>query len=152
METSTITVNVTNENNGSNAPIVPFRTHRGLTKMLLLGILTLGIYPIVVESHISEELNIVIRGRDGRHTMHYCVMFFLLSWLTLGIAAIVWYHRSSDRMGYELMRRQIPYSFGSSDFWLWCVLGSLIYIGPWVYIHKRMKAMNLINAHYNRMG
>lgn len=55
-------------------------------------------------------------------------------------------------MGIELKRRQIDYGFGAADFWLWCILGSLILIGPFVYIHKRMKAMNLINADYNEKG
>ena len=55
-------------------------------------------------------------------------------------------------MGAELKRRQIDYNFGAADFWLWCILGCLILIGPFVYIHKRMKAMNLINADYNEKG
>ena len=33
-----------------------------------------------------------------------------------------------------------------------CILGSLILVGPFIYIHKRMKAMNLINADYNAKG
>ncbi len=43
----------------TNAPVLKLRTERGLLKMVLLGIVTFGIYPLVVESHISEELNIV---------------------------------------------------------------------------------------------
>lgn len=128
------------------------RTNRGLAKYWLLGIITLGIYPLVVESHISEELNLVVTPYDGKRTMHYCLIVFIFSWLTLNIAPIVWLHRTSARMGDELKRRGIDYSFGASDFWLWCVLGALILIGPFVYIHKRMKAMNLINADYNEKG
>jgi hypothetical protein len=52
----------------------------------------------------------------------------------------------------ELVRRGIKYDFGASDFWLWNILGSLIFVGPFIYIHKRMKAMNLINADYNQKG
>ena len=84
--------------------------------------------------------------------MHFCLIYFIFSWLTFGIVPLVWYHRTSDRMHGELVRRQIDYSFGASDFWLWCVLGSLIIVGPYIYIHKRMKAMNLINADYNQKG
>ena len=135
-----------------NAPAMQLRTHRGLTKMFFLSLITFGIYPLVVESHISEELNLVASRHDGRRTMHFCLIYFIFSWLTLGIAPLVWYHRTSDRMGDELKRRQIDYSFGALDFWLWCIIGSLIFIGPFVYIHKRMKAMNLINADYNQKG
>lgn len=138
--------------NTANRPAFQLRTERGLAKMFFLGIITFGIYPLVVESHISEELNLVVSPHDGRRTMHYCLIYFIFSWLTMGIAPLVWYHRTSDRMGDELRRRQLDYEFGATDFWLWCILGSLIIVGPYVYIHKRMKAMNLINADYNEKG
>ena len=135
-----------------NAPAVQLRTDRGLAKMILLSLITFGICALVVESHIGEELNLIASRHDGRRTMHFCLIYFLFSWLTLGIAPIVWYHRTSDRMHGELVRRQIDYDFGATDFWLWCILGSLIVIGPYVYIYKRMKAMNLINEDYNQKG
>ena len=135
-----------------NAPAVQLRTDRGLAKMILLSLITFGIYALVVESHIGEELNLIASRHDGRRTMHFCLICFLFSWLTLGVAPIVWYHRTSDRMHGELVRRQIDYDFGAIDFWLWCILGSLIVIGPYVYIYKRMKAMNLINEDYNQKG
>ena len=125
------------------------KTNRGLLKMILLGIITFGIYPIVVYSQISEEINVLASPHDGRHTMHYCLIFFLFSWLTLNIATLVWWHRISGRVGQELRRRNLQYSFGASDFWLWNILGLLIVIGPFVYIHKLMKAMNFINADWN---
>ena len=65
-------------------PALQLRTSRGLAKYFFLGILTLGIYPLVVESHISEELNTVASKYDGKHTMHYCLIYFLLNWCTLG--------------------------------------------------------------------
>lgn len=133
-------------------PAFQLRTNRGLAKYFFFSILTLGIYAIVVESHISEELNLIASKHDGRHTMHYCLIYFIFMWLTLGIANIVWYHRTSDRMHGELVRRGIDYDFGASDFWLWDILGALFLIGPFIYCHKRMKAMNLINADYNVKG
>ena len=128
------------------------RTDRGLMNMILFGCLTFGIYPIVVESHISRELNLIATPHNGKKTMHFCLIYFIFSWLTFGIAPFVWYHRTSNRMHGELVRRQIDYSFDASDFWLWGILGSLIVVGPYIYIYKRMKAMNLINADYNQKG
>lgn len=138
--------------NVNNPPALKFRTNRGLAKMFFLGILTLGIYPLAVESHISEELNMIIRYKDGKHTMHYCLIFFFFSWMTLGIGTIAWYHRTSTRMHDEIVRRHILYDFDASDYWFWNIIGSLIIIGPLIYTHKRMKAMNLINADYNQKG
>lgn len=125
------------------------RTNRGLIKMILLGMITFGIYPLVVYSHISEEINVIATPHDGRHTMHFCLLFFIFSWLTLGIATFVWWHRICDRIGNELKRRNLPYSFGASTFWLWNILGRLIIIGPFVFIHKHMKAMNYLNGDWN---
>ena len=43
-------------------------------------------------------------------------------------------------------------SFSAGSFWGWNVLGSLIVVGPFIYLHKMFKAMNLLAAHYNVNG
>ena len=55
-------------------------------------------------------------------------------------------------MGNELARRGIAYSFGATDYWLWNVLGSLIIIGPFVYLHKLARASVLLAEDYNVRG
>lgn len=140
------------ETTNNMAPAQQLPTTRGLLKMLLLGVVTFGIYPIVVYSKISSEINLVASKHDGLHTMHYCLVAFIFSWLTFGIVPIVWSHKICARMGNELKRRGIAYNFGAADFWLWGVLGICILVGPYVWIHKFLKAMNLINADYNQKG
>ena len=134
-----------------NPPIIKLRTNRGLTKFFFLSLITFGIYGIVCMSNISSEINFIAR-RDGKHTMHYCLMYFIFSWLTLGIYPLVWYHKLSNRIGAELSRRNIPYQFSSGSFWGWCILGSLIFVGPFIYVHQLMKAMNYLAADYNVRG
>ena len=133
-------------------PARQLKTNKGLFKLIILSILTCGIYPLVVMSVLSDDVNIVASRYDGKHTMHFCLLLFIVAPLTLGIAGIVWYHRVSARIGNELARRGIAYSFGAADFWLWNVLGSIIVIGPLVYIHKLFRATNLMNGHYNLNG
>ena len=133
-------------------PIVKLPTNRGLLKFLIFNILTLGIYSIVVYAKISSEVNLVISSRDGRHTMNYLWIYFLWSWLTFGIAPYVWYHRICNRIGDELRYRGLNYDFDASTFWLWSVLGSFIFVGPFIFLYKFMKAMNLLNADYNNRG
>lgn len=133
-------------------PAFQLPTRRGLLKMILLGLITFGIYPLVVYSKISEEINLVASPHDGKHTMHYCLIYFIFSWLTLGIAPFVWIHRICNRIGGELQRRGLDYRFGAIDFWLWGLLGSLIVVGPFIFVHKFMKSMNLINEDYNQKG
>ncbi len=140
------------ENQVINAPVGQLKTNKGLLKTILLTIVTLGIYPLVVMSAVSNDINVVASRYDGKKTMHFCLLTFIVAPITMGIAGIVWYHRISNRIGAELKRRGIGYSFGAGSFWLWNVLGSLIVIGPLVYLHKLFKAVNLMNAHYNVNG
>lgn len=124
---------------------------RSLAKMVFLGILTLGIYPTVIWSRVVTELNLVTCRYDGERTMPYFAMV-LLAPFTLGIHSLVWMHGFCRRIGTELGRRKLRYDFGARHFWLWNVLGSLILVGPFIFLHKLMKAMNLLNADYNING
>lgn len=140
------------ENTVNTAPVGQLKTNKGLLKTILLSMITFGIYPLVVMSAVSNDINIVASRYDGKKTMHYCLLFFLIAPITCGIGAIVWSHKISNRIGAELRRRGIAYSFSATDYWLWNVLGSLIVVGPFVYMHKMFKAVNLMNAHYNVNG
>lgn len=134
------------------APAVPLNTNRSLLKFILLNLITLGIYGIVILSGISTDINTIASRYDGKKTMHYCLIFFLLTGLTLGIAPLVWFHRLSARIGQELTRRGIAYSFGAGSFWGWNVLGACIVVGPFIYLYKLLHAMNLLCADYNAKG
>ena len=136
----------------NTAPVAQLKTNRGLLKTILLSIITLGIYPLVLYSTISTDINLIASRYDGKRTMHYCLLVFLVAPITLGIGAMVWCHKISNRIGGELIRRGIAYSFGAGSFWGWNVLGSLIVVGPFIYIHKLLKAMNLLCADYNING
>ena len=107
--------------NQNTVPVRPLKTNRGLIKYILLSIITFGIYPLVIMSSISSDINIIASRYDGKKTMHFCLLVFIFSWLTFGIAPIVWYHRISARIGKELSRRGIAYSFGAGSFWGWNV-------------------------------
>ena len=140
------------ENTINTAPVGQLKTNKGLLKTILLSLITFGIYPLVVMSAVSNEVNIVASRYDGKKTMHFCLLVFLVAPITCGIAGIVWYHRISARIGAELQRRGIDYSFGAGTYWGWNVLGVLIGVGPLVYMHKLFKAVNKMNAHYNVNG
>lgn len=137
----------------NTAPVGQLKTNKGLLKLILLSLITFGIYPLVVMSAVSNDINIVASRYDGKKTMHFCLLTFIVAPITFGIAGLVWHNNISDRIGAELRRRGIDYSFGAGTFWGWGFLGSLLFgIGPLVYIHKLFKAVNLMNAHYNVNG
>ena len=143
-----------NQNFGGYAarPVRQLKTNRSLLKMILLSIITLGIYGLVVMYTVTEDVNTICTPYDRKKTMNYLLLVFVFSWLTLGIAPIVWSHRISNRIGNELARRGIAYKFGAGTFWGWGVLGCLILIGPFVYTHKLLRSMNLLCADYNVRG
>ena len=134
------------------APAMQLHTNYSLLKLILLNIVTLGIYSIVIYSRMGNDINTAASRYDGKETMHYCLIYFLLNVVTLGIAGVVWFHRLSNRVGMELARRGIAYSFSAADYWLWNVLGSFIIVGPFIYLHKLCTAMNMVNTSYNSRG
>ncbi len=136
----------------NTAPVAQLKTNRSALKLVLLGLITFGIYPIVSIANMSSDLNQVAGRYDGKRTMNFCLLTFLVGPLTLGIGVFVWFHRFSARMGRELTRRGIGYAFGALSYWGWNVLGSMILVGPFIYQHKMCKAMNLLNSDYNLRG
>lgn len=134
------------------APVGQVNTSRGLLKFVLLGIITLGIYDIVVMTESTNTLNKIANRYDGKKTMHYCLMYFLIGWLTCGIAWLVWFHKISNRIGDELERRGHTRMLSASDYWLRNVLGAIIVVGVFVYLYKFFKAMNTLSEDYNRRG
>ena len=134
------------------APANKLPTGRGLLKWIFLGAITFGIYNLVILTKMSGEINTVASRHDGKSTMNFCLLTFIIAGLTLGIGVIVWWHRISNRLGNELKRRGIDFEFSAKTYWGWNVLGALIGIGPLVYIYKFCKGFNLMNADYNEKG
>ena len=132
-------------------PAYKIPTNRSLAKMFFLGILTCGIYPAIISCYMVEDINLIASPHDGRRTMHP-VAAGMLGFITFGIYSLVWEHGLCNRIRDELNRRNISYRFDASTFWLWCVLGSFILVGPFVFLHKYCTAMNCLADDYNQNG
>lgn len=133
-------------------PFRPMATDRGMLKFVLLNLVTCGIYSLFFFSTLGEDLNFIAKPRDGKNTMHFCLMYFIVGPLTCEIYSIIWFHNLSARIGNEARARGISTSFGAGSFWLWNVLGSLILVGPFIYLYQLCDTMNAISADYNRNG
>lgn len=135
------------------APIIKLRTNRGLLKFFFLSLITFGIYGIICLGNVSRDINTIATKHDGKTTMSFYLVALIFSWLSLGIIPLIWFHNLSSRIERELLVRNLPYQFGTGTFWGWNILGSLLFgIGPLVYIHKLMHAMNTLAADYNIKG
>lgn len=138
--------------NQQYAPARPLKTDRNGIVALLLSFVTFGIYGLIFNAGISDDVDLVCARFDGKKNLNFWLMFFVISPLTLGIGAIVWMHSLCARIGRNLTDRGISYSFGAGTFWGWCVLGSFIFVGPFIFMNKLATAMNLINEDYNMKG
>jgi hypothetical protein len=128
------------------------KTNRNYLIVILLSIVTFGIYPLVFMYSLANDVNLICSRYDGRKSMNFLLLVFVFSWLTLGIAPLVWTYNLSDRIGTELKRRGCHYNFGTGDFWLWNILLACIGIGPLVFNWKLCEAMNHLCSDYNQKG
>lgn len=123
-----------------------------LPKFILLSLITFGIYGIYTFAKMGNCLDLAASKYDGKKTMSFWLVFFLVGPITLEIGTLVWFHKFSGRLGRELARRQLPVSFSSGTFWLFNVLGAIVLVGPFIYIYKLSKAMNALVEDYQEVG
>ena len=133
------------------APEKKLKTNRSLIKFILLSAVTLGVYGIISMTELTNSLNRAA-GVHGRKEMHFCLIFFVVGPLTLGIGFLIWNHNMAVKIGNELERRGINYNLTPSQFWLFGILLLPVIIGPFIYLHKMFKAVNLICEDYNKLG
>ncbi len=127
-------------------------TNRSLLKYILLGIITFGIYDTWVLARAGEDLNVIASRWDGRRAMNFWLVALVISPLTIGIAVYIWMHQVCGRIGREQNRRGMKSGVTAGDFWLWAVLGGFIIVGPFIFMHKFLHAVNALAADYNVRG
>lgn len=135
-----------------NGPARPLKTDRNGIVALLLSFVTFGIYGLIFNAGVSDDVDRLCERFDGKKNINFWLMYFVISPLTCGIGYIVWMHCLCDRINRNLKDRGIAYDFGTSTFWLWNVLGSFIFVGPFIFMDKLGKAMNLLSEDYNIKG
>ena len=123
-------------------------TNRRMWKLEILNVLTLGIYSIIFFIPFAFDLEKIHPSRTRSKQMNY-LWAYLLSLFTAHIVLVAWYFDLTKRIGEALEYRKIDYEFGTQDFWIWYLVGSLFLVGPMVYFHKMCRAMNLLCEHYN---
>ena len=127
-------------------------TKRGLVKIVLLSMITFGIYGLINVCGIVKDLNKCRQGHGETKKSMNPIGVVFLSAITIGIVPIVWGHRLTKRMSDELEYRDISYSLKVWHYWVFGILLCETVVCPIIYLHKLIKASNLINKHHNTYG
>lgn len=128
------------------------KTDRNLILYLIFSAITCNIYSLFFMASLVDDINYVAFPRDGKRTMNFWLLAFVLVPVTCGLAYWVWMHNLANRVGDEARARGIQTDFSAVSFWLWNVLGSFIIIGPFIYLHMLFTTMNSICTDYNQNG
>ena len=122
------------------------RTDRKLSSLILLNLLTFGIYGLWYWNRFARDMNTCCR-EDGEHTAGV-LRRLVLGVLTLGIYELVWLGKTGDRIARNCQAQGIPCPCTGASLLLWQMVGSLILIGPLVAAHQLLRGMNCLAAHY----
>ena len=126
------------------------KTNRGVIKIILLSIITFGIYGLYVTHMMAKEANLV--DTNGKK-IGGLLAFIFLSAITLGIYGIYWFYKVTEKFGNSVRASGGTPRITGGGFLLWALVGSLIVIGPLVAYVKLVHLWNDANAAYNsRIG
>lgn len=124
------------------------QTNRSLIKLILLSIITLGIYGLFFWSGYARDMNIVCEG-DGKKTRGILARL-VFSILTLGIYDFVWLYGAGDRIAANCIRKGVSNDTTGGKVLCWYIFGVLLFgIGPLVGAHKLITGLNDLCAAYN---
>lgn len=120
---------------------------RSLGMLILLSILTCGIYPYYFWYKMAEDVNIICYG-DGEETTGGAAMI-LLFMFTCGIYPYIWHYKLGNRLQNNAKRYGMDFSESGTTVLLWLILGMFIVIGPYIAVYILIKNTNNLARAYN---
>ncbi len=123
---------------------------RNVAGVILLSIVTLGIYPLVLYCKVGEEINEICQG-DGKDNCHFLIAF-LLGLVTFGIYPICWVYKAMNRTKDNAYRYGAIVKNSGSTWLLWLIIGWWICgIGVIVAMAKFVGNINAYSDVYGRV-
>ncbi len=117
---------------------------------IFLGIITLGIYPIVVLSHVRTEVN-ALNGNNGVKKQMPFFWAYVLGLITYEIVPIVWLARMAEKIQIAALERKVTSTRISKTFVVcWLLFGSYIIVGPFLVFCRFFKLLNLVEQAENK--
>ena len=121
---------------------------RGLAGLILLSIVTFGFYGLYWIHKLAKDVNAICEG-DGKKTAGL-LKYFILGIITFGIYSLVWVYMLGDRLQDNGPKYNITIKESGSTVLLWLLLGSFVFIGPFIALHIIIKNTNALADEYNK--
>jgi len=123
-------------------------TDRTFARVLILSILTLGIYLLYLTEIMAENTNIAC-SRDGKRTWGVGPLL-LLSIVTLGIFPIIWHCQIIRRFRHCCEKHGVTCRITIKFYLIWTLVGAPIIIGPMIAWARYLKGYNQVCVIFNK--
>jgi hypothetical protein len=121
---------------------------RGLGGLILLSIITLGIYTLYWIHQLAKDVNAICEG-DGKKTGGL-LKYLLLGIITFGIYDLVWLYMLGDRLQDNAPKYGLTFKESGTAVLLWYIFGAFIIVGPFIALYIIIKNTNALADEYNK--
>lgn len=126
----------------------PIKDDRSFLKLLLLSIITLGIYEIWYLHHWTKDINTLCKD-DGKNN-EGVLLYILFTLVTCGLFPIFWWFKAADRLARAAVRESVAVDISGGKVLGFCILGMFTYgIFIWYAQYLVMRATNDLATDYN---
>jgi hypothetical protein len=120
---------------------------RSLVVVILLSIITCGIYGMYFIYKLAKDMNTICEG-DGKKTRGL-LFVLIIGAITAGIYSLFWLYALGDRMQENGSRYGLTIKESGTTILLWDLLGAFIVVGPFIALHIIIKNINALGEAYN---
>ena len=126
----------------------PIKDDRSFLKLLLLSIITLGIYEFWHLHHWTKDINTLCKD-DGKNN-EGVLLYILFTLLTCGLFPIFWWFKAADRLARAAVRESVSVDISGGKVLGFCILGMFTWgIFIWYAQYLVMRATNDLATDYN---
>ena len=126
----------------------PIKDDRSFLKLLLLSIITLGIYEFWHLHHWTKDINTLCKD-DGKNN-EGVLLYILFTLVTCGLFPIFWWFKAADRLSRAAVRESVAVDISGGKVLLLCIAGMFTWgIFIWYAQYLVMRATNDLATDYN---
>ena len=123
-------------------------TDRSLLLLVLLTMVTCGIYYYVFIYNVAQDMNDMCQDND---TTGGLVAFILLSVVTCGLYSLYWEYKVANRLQRNAPVYGLTFTENGTSVLLWRLLGALLcVVGSYYGMYLWINNLNQLSAAYNR--